>query len=141
MRDVVVFDTNILFSSIGWNGTPFLCVELARTGQIEAVSCREILDELADILARRLGFDPQLIQDTLADLLTFIRVVPIPGTLKVITADPDDDKILECAVIAGASHIVSGDNRHVLPLGNHAGIPILSAADYLAGRNQTGTTP
>jgi predicted nucleic acid-binding protein len=61
--------------------------------------------------------------------------------LKVISADPDDDKILECAAIAGASHIVSGDRRHVLPLGSYAGIPILSAAEYLDGRTQAGTSP
>ena len=61
----------------------------------------------------------------------------ITGTTKVIEADPDDDKILECAVVASATHIVSGDRRHVLPLRKHSGIEILSAGDYLAGKNQT----
>lgn len=141
MRDVVVFDTNIFFSAVGWKGAPYVCVELARTGQIEAVSCREILDELAEKLEFKLGLDPQVVQETLAELLTFSRLVSIPGTMKVIAADPDDDKVLECAVVAGASHIVSGDRRHVLPLGNYEGIPILSAADYLAGRTRAGISP
>lgn len=141
MPDVVVFDTNILFSAIGWRGVPFACVELARSGQITAVSCREILDELAEKLETKLVFDSQTVNDTLADLLTFIRVVTIFGTVKVIVADPDDDKILECAVVAGATHIVSGDRRHILPLGSYAGIPILSAAEYLLERTQTGKEP
>jgi len=34
MLVTVVFDTNILFSAIGWRGNPFRCVELARAGQI-----------------------------------------------------------------------------------------------------------
>ncbi len=68
----------------------------------------------------------------MADLLTFLRVVPITGTLKAIAADPDDDKVLECAVTVGATHIVTGDRRHLVPLGNFQGIPILTAADFLA---------
>ena len=137
MRDIVVFDTNILFSAIGWRGKAFVCVEMARNGHIEAATCREILEELAEKLASKLGFDSRQVQETLVDLLTFMRLVTITGTTKVIEADPDDDKILECAVVASATHIVSGDRRHVLPLRKHSGIEILSAGDYLAGKNQT----
>ena len=70
--------------------------------------------------------------DTVADLLTFLRVVPITGTLKAVPADPDDDKVLECAATVGATHIVTGDRRHLLPLGTFQGISILTAADFLA---------
>ena len=58
------------------------------------------------------------------------------GKLKVITADPDDDKVLECAVVAGATHIVTGDRRHLLPLGTYQGIQIITAADFLAVASQ-----
>ena len=40
MRPVIVFDTNILFSAVGWKGKPFECVELARSGTVEGVTCR-----------------------------------------------------------------------------------------------------
>ena len=43
-----------------------------------------------------------------------------------------DDKVLECAVVGGATHIVMGDRRHLLSLGSYQGIPIVSAADFLA---------
>jgi len=52
--------------------------------------------------------------------------------VKAIPADPDDDKVLECAATAGATHIITGDRRHLLPLGTFQGIPILTAADFLA---------
>ena len=29
MRKIAVFDTNILFSGVGWKGKPLLCLELA----------------------------------------------------------------------------------------------------------------
>ena len=131
MRKVAVFDTNILFSAHGWKGKPFQCIELARNGVIEAVTCREVLDELTDKLQAKLGFNSQQALDTIADLLTFVRLVAVSGTVKVVAADPDDDKVLECAAVAGATHIVTGDRRHLLPLGNYQGIPIVSAADFL----------
>ncbi len=131
MRPVAVFDTNILFWAVGWKGKPFECVELARAGSVEGVTCQEVLDELAEKLDKKLSFAPEQVVETLADLMTFLRVVSIPGVLKVVLADPDDDKVLECAEVAGASQIVTGDRRHLLPMGSFKGIPIVTAADFL----------
>jgi hypothetical protein len=89
MRKIAVFDTNILFSGVGWKGKPFLCLELARAGVVDGVTCRELLDELAEKLQSKLSFTPEQTLDTVADLLTFLRVVPITGTLKAIPADPE----------------------------------------------------
>jgi putative PIN family toxin of toxin-antitoxin system len=100
MRRVAVFDTNILFSATGWKGKAYECVELARAGKVGGVTCRELLDELAEKLQLKLAFGTEQSAETLADLLTFLRVVPITGQLKAIPADPDDDKVLECAMVA-----------------------------------------
>jgi hypothetical protein len=78
MRKIAVFDTNILFSGVGWKGKPFLCLELARAGVVDGVTCRELLDELAEKLQSKLSFTPEQTLDTVADLLTFLRVVPSP---------------------------------------------------------------
>ena len=56
MRPVAVFDTNVLYSWVGWQGKPNQCVELARTGVVEGVTCRELLDELAEKLQSKLSF-------------------------------------------------------------------------------------
>ena len=126
-----MFDTNILFSSVGWKGKPFECLELARAGEIEGVTCPEILQELAEKLTVKLSIAPEQVVATLADLLTFLRPVSIPGILKAVSADPDDDKVLECAEMGGPNHIITGDGRHLLPLGNFKSIPIVTAADFL----------
>ena len=131
MPPVVVFDTNILFSAIGWRGRPHECVELARSGRIGAVTCQELLDELAEKLQTKLGFTDEQITGVLADLLSFLAVVEISNILHIISADPDDDNVLECAVAGGAGYIISGDRRHILPLGSYQGITILSPADFL----------
>jgi uncharacterized protein len=129
---VVVFDTNILFSAIGWRGRPYECLERARSGRVDGMTCQELLDELADKLHTKLAFTDDQLAETLADLLGFLSLVTIPNTLHGVSADPDDDKVFECAAVGRATHIVSGDHRHVLPLGSYQGIAIVSAADFLA---------
>ena len=127
MRPIAVFDTNILLSAVGWKGKPFQRVELARAGKVEGATCRELLDELAEKLEIKLSFSAGQVVASIADLLTFLRVVPITGQLKAVPADPDDDKVLECAIAAGATHLVTGDRRHLLPLGSFRGVAIVSA--------------
>ncbi len=64
-KAIVIFDTNVLLSAIGWKGRPFDCVELARSSEIEGITCREILDELAEKLETKLLFSPDLITEPL----------------------------------------------------------------------------
>ena len=131
MLPVVVYDTNILLSSIGWGGNPARCLELARQGNVEGLTCAEILRELKDKLPTKLNFAPAETADTLEDLRSFLRLVKINNTLKGVTADPDDDKIIECAVVGAATHIVTGDRRHLLPIGNYRNVQIVTARDFL----------
>lgn len=129
---VAVFDTNILFSGLGWRGKPYRSLELARAGIVEGLTCQEILDELSEKLETKLNFAANEVADTIAELLSFLRLVTITNTLNVVTEDPDDNKVLECAVVGGATHIVTGDRRHLLPLGRYRHIPIISAAGFLS---------
>ncbi len=69
-------------------------------------------------------------------LQTAIRVVAqsarviIPRiALKIVAVDPDDDKILECAVYGKADIIVSNDH-HLLDLKVYANIPIGSGPTF-----------
>ncbi|MBD2481022.1 putative toxin-antitoxin system toxin component, PIN family [Planktothrix sp. FACHB-1365] len=132
MYPIVVFDTNVLLSGLGWRGSPYRCLELARTGQIKAITCQELLDELLEKLKQKLNFTDSQITDTLFDLLSFLQVVKISNTLNVIITDPDDNMVLECAVIGHANYIVTGDKKHLLPLKNYQGIEIVNATDFLS---------
>lgn len=131
MKPVVVFDTNILISGTGWRGKPFECLKLARHGLIEACTCEEILLEFRIVLKQKLGHSDQEIIPIVSDLLTFLRIVPITGSLRGITVDPGDDKVIECALQANATYIVTGDKKHLLPLRECKGIRIVSAESFL----------
>lgn len=126
----VVFDTNILFSGVGWKGRPYSCLQLAREGKVTHITCIEILAELNEKLQSKMGQSTAEAARTVAEILSFSELVTIENKLKVVTADPDDDKILECAVAGEVDFIVSGD-KHLLALGTYDEIPIIRADAFL----------
>ena len=131
MALTVVFDTNILFSATGWRGNPFQCVEHARAGRVEAVTCPELMEELAEKLELKLKFSPEQSAETLADYLSFLRMVNIPKTLDAVARDADDNAVLESAIEGKAAYIVTGDDD-LLSLKSFRGIQIVRASEFLA---------
>ena len=128
-----VFDTNILISAvISRNGSPFKCLAIARRGLVESITCVEILDEFREKLVDKLKRTPEQADALVEDVKGFSRIVAISGELKAVKADPDDDKIIECAVVGKATHVVTGDARHLLPLKAYRDISIISAADFVS---------
>lgn len=131
MHHVAVFDTNILLSALfSTNGNPFRCLALAKMGQVESVNYQEILDEFTEKLLVKFKFSEEMTQAAVEEVRGFSRLIEISGTLKVVPGDPDNDMVLECAVIGNATHIVTGD-KHLLSLTNHQGIAILRAAEFV----------
>ena len=132
MQLIVVYDTNVLISGMIWGGVPYDCIKLAKSDKVVGITCSEILDEFEEKLATKLNVPPLQISEIVTNLLSFLRTVRIPNQLRGVTTDPDDDKIIECAVVAGATHIVTGDRKHLLPLQSYQDILIVRAADLLA---------
>lgn len=54
------------------------------------------------------------------------------GPVEPVTSDPDDNLILACAVQTDVEVLVSGDRRHLLPLGKHRGVRVLTPQGLLA---------
>ena len=131
MKYTVVFDTNILLSALlSPNGKPFRCLALAKIGQIESVTCQEILDEFAEKLLLKFQFSEDMTQLAVDEVKSFSRFVSITGNLKAVPDDPDDDMVIDCAVIGKATHIVTGD-KHLLALSNYQQILIMKATNFV----------
>lgn len=126
----VVFDTNVLFSGTGWRGSPFYCLKLARDGKVNLVICREILEEYHEKVQTKLGMSESQATRAAAEILSVSTLVEISNSLHVVVDDPDDDKVIECAVIGKASYIVSGDH-HLLDLKEYKNIQIVPASNFL----------
>jgi putative PIN family toxin of toxin-antitoxin system len=127
----VVFDTNIWISGLLWRGKPYQCLLLARAKAVQHVHCTEMMAELSEKLREAFGFSENHIQAVLYDVRRISERVDIAGDVHVVGDDPDDDKFIECALVAGATAVVSGDH-HLLELGSYEGIAMLSAAEFLA---------
>ena len=132
MQPIAVYDTNVLISGMVWGGVPYDCIELAKKGSVVGITCAEILDEFEEKLTTKLNFTSSQTSEIVTNLLSFLQTVKIANQLKGVTPDPDDDKVIECAVVASATHIVTGDQKHLLPLQSYQGILIVKAAELLA---------
>jgi putative PIN family toxin of toxin-antitoxin system len=131
MPYITVFDTNILLSALfSTTSSPFRCLASARIGQVESITCQEILDEFAEKLLVKFRFAEEMTKVAVEEIRSFSRLVQISGTFKAVPNDPDDDMVVECAVIGNATHIVTGD-KHLLALNNYQSIAIVKAVDFV----------
>jgi putative PIN family toxin of toxin-antitoxin system len=128
--DRATADSNIWVSGLNWYGKPHELLNLARDGTIELAISDAILDEFSRILHDKLEWSDDRLNSMRAEVATFTKRVSSTETLDVVKADPDDNRILECAVAAGSEVIVTGD-AHLLQLGAYRGIKIMKVADFL----------
>ena len=59
------------------------------------------------------------------------RLVRPTERLTVVTANDDDNRVLECALAARAEFLVTGDAQHLLPLGSYLGTKIVTPSQFL----------
>ncbi|MER2603027.1 MAG: putative toxin-antitoxin system toxin component, PIN family [Candidatus Competibacter phosphatis] len=131
----IVLDTNVVLSALLWRGTPHhLLATIGQRPSIQLYSSTALLEELADVLTRpsatkRLALIGRSAREVLADYVEAIELVEPASVPRVVVGDVDDDQVIAAAVAARADLIVSGDRKHLLPLGSHQGIDIIDAAE------------
>jgi putative PIN family toxin of toxin-antitoxin system len=127
-------DTNVLVSAFIAGGPPSRVIEAAIDARIQLVLATPVIDELERVLTARLGHDLERVRANGSFLIGLAAecVDPPARSPAAVTGDPDDDLILACAVSAGVDVLVSGDRRHLLPVGEHRGIRILTPQALLA---------
>jgi putative PIN family toxin of toxin-antitoxin system len=136
-----VFDANLLVSAFlsreNPGGVSNELLRFARQGAIQLHLSPEIIAEaLATLIASerlqaRYGYTPAMAIEFCDSLRTAITIVinppPTPGA---VPRDPDDDKIVACAVAAGVEYLVSRDHD-LLAIGSYAGVTIISPEDFI----------
>ncbi len=127
----VVLDTNILISAILFGGKPRQVLEKAVRGEIRLCLSEAILEELKGVLRRsKFDYPTEAIQVILTELISLSDFVNPSKTIRVVSEDPEDNRILECAVEAEANYIITGD-VHLLRLGRYQDIEVLNAVAFL----------
>jgi uncharacterized protein len=129
----VVCDTNIYVSAYLFPGIVPEILRLAQQGKFHLFVSPDILDELTAILVRKFAKPESYAREVAHHITSFASVVLPTAILTVIKSDPADNRILECAVEAGADIIISGDAA-LKNLRIYQGIDIVSPRQFLEGR-------
>ena len=129
----VVFDVNILVSSLISKGKPRELWLKAVSGEFQLVLSRRIVEEFVEVISRP-KFQRYLgerdVLDFLEALSTRAKIVRTRSRLRIIREDPEDNSILAAAYDGRADYIVSGD-RHLLGLREFEGIRIVTVERIL----------
>jgi uncharacterized protein len=126
----VAADTNIYISALIFAGLPRQFLLAAEDTRIRLFISEPIRQELLRILQTKFSWSNDQVNEILLQLEGCTELVRPIETLDVIKEDPDDNRVLECAVTAGARFIVSGDND-LLRLGQFRNIRIVKVADFM----------
>ncbi len=124
-------DTNIYVSALQFGGVPRRFLEGAAEGDFRLDISEATLNEMLRVLREKFLWTLEALREAEQDIRGYTRPVTPTQTLDVIQSDPSDNRILESAVAAKSDYIVTGDLRHILPLGSYAGIPIVKVAFFL----------
>ena len=134
----ITADTNIIISALNFSGNPARILDMAEAGDIRLAISDDILSEVERVLLRpKFGWTQERIDAAVLDISGFIEHVEPTQRIDVITEDPTDNRILECAAASGSEYLVSGD-KHLLKLGQYRGIKIITPADFVEIVTQQG---
>ena len=126
----VVADTNVYISALNFGGVPDQVLALARRGRIEMFVSKPILDEIEGVLKGKFQWPPSRTRQALTAISEFAKEVKATERVAAVEKDEPDNRVLECALAARATIIVSGDS-HLRELGSFQRIRILSPRAFL----------
>ncbi len=131
----IVADTNVIVSAVLWGRIPGQLIAAAVEGEIELFTSQALLDELADVIARKkfakaVARTGQTAEQIWHDYRRLAHRVSSRVLTAQVSRDADDDQVLACALAARADLIVSGD-RDLLDLKEFERMSIVRPAEAI----------
>ncbi|MFA5688491.1 MAG: putative toxin-antitoxin system toxin component, PIN family [Kiritimatiellales bacterium] len=127
----IVLDSNVIISAILFGGIPARIFNPVMDGSVVCFTSLPVMDEVRDVLLRKkFGLSAEQAFLIVRELHDLFHVVTPRRTISGVCSDPDDDRILECALEADAHFIVSGD-AHLLQIKQWEKIQIVTPAQFL----------
>jgi uncharacterized protein len=127
----VTSNSNIYISALVFAGRPLQFLDAARAGVFRLAVSDALLAEVHRILRDRFRWPDEDMAEAATDPADFtFRVFPTQ-TINAAPEDPDDNRVLECAIAVGSRYIVTS-GAALLRLGRYGGIQIMGVADFMA---------
>jgi uncharacterized protein len=125
-----VFDTNVFISAfITPGGRGEEAVRSVIHGEVSLFTSLPLLTELARKLYEKFGWERNMAMDAAGYVSSLASVVSPKHHLAILKDEPDN-RVLECAIEAGADCIVTGD-RHLLELGTFETVRVITLSSFL----------
>jgi putative PIN family toxin of toxin-antitoxin system len=126
----VLFDTNVLIAAFISEGVCAKLMRRARKKQFSLVSSSLILREFQDVLIRKFSANRRESQEALQVIMEAVEAVAQPAqAVKGVCRDPEDDRILRCALAGKVDYLVSGD-EDLLVMKEFKAIRIITPRDF-----------
>lgn len=108
----IVLDTNCLLMSLSRRSRYYPIWRNFVDGKYSICVTNEILAEYEEILSQKIG--AEIASNVIKALLDLpnTKIVQVYYHLHLITADPDDDKFVDCAFKSNAKYIVTQDHHY-----------------------------
>ncbi len=127
----VVFDTNVLISATLWNeSSAQKILHKLIEEDYDIFLSLEIIEEYKKVLKRDFDYTEDEINNFISIIMQFSNIIEPDTTIEVIEDDPEDNRILECAVSASADFILSYD-KHLLILKEFNNIKIIKPEELI----------
>ena len=123
-------------------GHPAQMLSAWHDGEFDLFASLPILEDLRRVLfyphiRKRSHMTDDQVRAFVDSLSISCNLTPAAMTIHAVREDPDDDKIVVCAVEANADYIVSSD-EHLASLGSYKGIPIIPPRRFLGLLHELG---
>ena len=127
----VTVDTNFLISATQWDYSIAhkLLKKFILSG-VEIFTTQDILDETSEVLERDFKYSKDEVENIIGKILLFAKLIETKQKIYVIKDDPDDNKIIECAIESSSDYIITYD-KHLLKLKEYKGIKIIKPEEIL----------
>lgn len=127
----ITADTNFFISATQWDtSVAYKLLIILIKSNSEIFTTKDILDEFSKVLKRDFRYNQKEIDKIIEILLIFVKMVEPINKINIIKDDPDDNKILECAIVSKSQYIVTYD-KHLLKIKSYGDIKILKPEDVL----------
>lgn len=128
----IVLDTNVLISALGWKGSPHQVFRLCVHGHCHLFISPVLLREAERVLSYpKLGITDLQRDEFLALVAEMAFIVEPDFILDLVSSDPSDNRVLECALAGDCQYVITGD-KHLLQLSSISEIKIVTPDAFLA---------
>ncbi len=127
----VTADTNFLISATQWDySVAHKLLKKFILSDVIIFTTQDILDETTEVLERDFEYSKNEAKNIIEKILFFAKRIEPKQKVDIIKDDPDDNKIIECAIESSSDYIVTYD-KHLLKLKEYKGIKIMKPEEIL----------